>query len=454
MSRFSLRTLLPALLPLALLSCGTSSGSSDEESGGGGEGGAAQPTFVPIPSPAPAHLARFGEAMAAVDIDGDGELEIAIGAPGEGGVYLAERVPGDPPAWEVFALVTADGAEGWPMDGRDDRFGAALAAGQLDDDLAQELVVGAPGVPTLGQPGAVVVFGLHADPYEPARFESPWDETGLYGTSVGVGDLDGDGFGDLAVGAPWVFRSVERAGALHVVHGPFDGAGQGAAEQLVFNPNPSMEGNFGVHLALRTASAGDEILVSAMGNTTGGGVALGGQVFRFFAPFLAGAYEVLEDPNPVAGDPPRFGMHIAARGAYSSVGAPRKDVGGLSDPGLGFLFQNGGASRSFLHDRPAPDDILGFRCALGDFVDGPETDFAYLSLERALFVWSSEDPNGPPALEVPHPADGDDHHGMGTGAAQLVSGGRDELLMGDPTWNRPGFGAKDDAGRGGVLVFE
>ncbi len=96
----------------------------------------------------------------------------------------------------------------------EDQFGYCVGAGDLDGDGIAELVVGAPGLAdsTGGQhAGAVFVFRLSVlDTLSSAgRATHLADRTvfgnsdqGRFGSAVAVGDLDADGFEDLAVGAP------------------------------------------------------------------------------------------------------------------------------------------------------------------------------------------------------------------------------------------------------------
>ena len=444
-----------ALLALLVVSCTGSGDSSshDDPPPGGGEG----PLYVPIDAPAPRKWANFGETMCAIDWDGDGACEIAIGAPGEGAVYLAERQSGDVPHWTVSEVLNAAGAVHWPVEPADDLFGGALLAAQLDDDPAQELVVGA-GLWDRSEDepnrGAVFVYGLRGDPREAVRLDTPWPAEGHFGTGLAVGEFDGDGHPDLAIGAPWIEHGVERAGSVQVVLGPFDAVEGGFQSVLLDNPNPSSDGSFGLHLATQDSLFGQGLVVSAMGNDSLAGERTAGQVFVYPGPVDPHNWEALEDPVPDEEDPPRFGMHVTARASRVSVGAPRKDMAGLTDSGLGFLFQEGGSVRTFLHEKPEDQDILGFRCALADVVGGPELDVLFLSLKRALFVWSGSDLLGPSELQIHKPADAGDHHGMGMGVGQLVPGGREEVLVGDPTWDRPDHGPLDDAGRGGLLIFD
>jgi hypothetical protein len=94
-----------------------------------------------------------------------------------------------------------------------DRFGAVLAAGDLDGDGYDELVVGSPdegagALPGVGQ--AVVVPGGPGGLRPRAAFEIlpglptigvPATNRQAFGRSLAIADLNGDGSADLAIGA-------------------------------------------------------------------------------------------------------------------------------------------------------------------------------------------------------------------------------------------------------------
>ncbi|MBG0829851.1 FG-GAP repeat protein [Planomonospora sp. ID67723] len=149
----------------------------------------------------------FGSALAAGDFDGDRCADLAVGvseedragsgADGRGAVHLFR---GSPDGLRPGAVLDAGdlGRRRGP-----DRFGAALASGDLDGDGDDELVIGIPG---LGG-GGVGVHGLKGrKPYVVTQ-DSGWVDqaervTDQFGAVLATGDFDGDGRDEIAAGAP------------------------------------------------------------------------------------------------------------------------------------------------------------------------------------------------------------------------------------------------------------
>lgn len=156
---------------------------------------------------------NFGAALAVADFTGDQIGDVAVGAPNEapgsepaGGVFFVFR--GVSGAQPTGYYLTQSAAGGTTETG--DGFGAALTARDLDGDGYAELAVGAPSdrLGTGPTSGAVMLFGGGPRNLERARRISQTDigagdETGdRFGAALAAGDVTGDGKLDLVAGTP------------------------------------------------------------------------------------------------------------------------------------------------------------------------------------------------------------------------------------------------------------
>ena len=205
----------------------------------------------------------FGVSATSGDFNGDGFIDTAIGVYGQmvNGVMYAGAVDifygtSAGPSTVPFVL-TQDGT------GDDvaasDRFGEVLAAGDFNNDTFSDLVVGLPREDkgTKVDSGIVQVFagsmaGLVASSNQlwqqgagsVGTIEGSNTAGDLFGSSLAVGDFDGDLVDDLAVGSPGEsVGSLARAGATSVIYG-LAGTGLAAARNKMFHQETTgIDGN-------------------------------------------------------------------------------------------------------------------------------------------------------------------------------------------------------------------
>lgn len=161
----------------------------------------------------------IGVALAMGDVDGDGRDDIAAGAYYESGTIsyggAAYLVLG--PATGDRELATADVVV--HGDAANQYAGSSVAIGDADGDGVGDVVVGANGTDT--STGAVYVFsGPGAGSYTPRDAAVTFMGEAIIaftGTSTVFGDLDADGVPSLVVGATGDATGGANAGAVYVV---------------------------------------------------------------------------------------------------------------------------------------------------------------------------------------------------------------------------------------------
>ena len=178
-------------------------------------------------------LDHFGTALASVgDLDGDGVNDLVVGAVGDN--------PGSSYRGAIHVLLMnsngsvkstvkiASGTNGGPTLGDDDHFGNSITSlGDLDGDGITDLAVGAYTDNGGGSNrGAVYIVRLNSNgtAKSTARVTSGVNggptlgDSSYFGRAVAsLGDLDGDGVTDLAVGANRDTTNGVQGGAVHIL---------------------------------------------------------------------------------------------------------------------------------------------------------------------------------------------------------------------------------------------
>jgi FG-GAP repeat len=151
---------------------------------------------------------EMGRAVAFGDVDGDGALDLILGA--GGGPGYVEVISGADFSTRLYLFRGDLGV------GNEDQCGRAVAAADLNGDGKAEVIaaahVGDGG--GLGDSGWVRVFdGATGALLHQFNGTSAQDH---FGTSVAVGDVDGDGHRDVIVGAEWGTLAGVPPGAGYV----------------------------------------------------------------------------------------------------------------------------------------------------------------------------------------------------------------------------------------------
>jgi len=266
----------------------------------------------------------LGSSVASAgDINGDGIADLVVGAPRP---PLNGEAPGRAYVFfgPVFGPISAAQAdvviEG---EGLSDEFGTSVAsAGDVNGDGLPDLIVGAEQIFVSGTGKAYVFYGplsgslSAADADAILLGEAPKD---VFGVSVSsAGDVNGDGFGDVVVGAWDAGAGGIRSGRAYVFFGPLSGTISAAKADLF------IDGIAGDEVGQSVATARD---LNADGL---GDVIVGAPQFRDgdpgYARIVFGQHAVLDvevtpkdEPLevPPEGGPVRFEVAVASDAGFS-----------------------------------------------------------------------------------------------------------------------------------------
>jgi hypothetical protein len=335
--------------------------------------------------------ANLGYSVAFGDFNGDGFYDIVAGAPWYNAAGYTDN--GRVFIWAGSADGLAGGTNGtsanalWQKSGSQQsyaKFGYSVAsAGNVNADDYDDVIIGAPHYDYSGTTDCGCVYVYHGSTNGPSS-SSNWAKIGqhanyYFGYSVfTAGDVNGDDYADVIIGAPDAEQCGTVCGAAYVYHGSASGLSS-SANQTLYGDQGACKFGSAVSTARDITNDGyDDVIIGSRNYDNG--QTDEGMVFVYYGSSsgVGSSCQWSAQSNQASA---RFGWSVAGGDVNSDgysdviVGAPNYDVVS-SNNGRTFLWYG---SSSGLGSNGTPDNADWDSCAINE---GAYYGYSVAYLER------------------------------------------------------------------------